>query len=114
MGQTRIGRSMRLTGEIEGQDDVVILGAVDGPIRVLGRLVVERRGSVRGECHARSVDVRGEIDGPVQASERIEIRPEGAVLGDLTAPRVLIADGARFEGQVHMERTDDRSEEDEL
>ena len=46
--------------------------------------------------------VAGEIKGNVTADERIELRPSARLLGNMTAPRILIQDGATFEGKVEM------------
>lgn len=110
MSTTRIGRTLVVTGELHSDDDVTVLGQVDGAVTARGAVDVDRRGRVRGPVRARQVDVSGEVEGPVHADERVEIRAEGSVLGDLRAPRVLIADGARFDGTVHMDRA--RSDDD--
>lgn len=104
MSGTRIGRSLVITGELASGEDLVVLGRVEGTIDARGAVEIERKGRVRGAVRARQVDVSGEIEGPVTAEQRVEIRAEGAVLGDIRAPRILIADGARFEGTVHMDR----------
>lgn len=104
MSGTRIGRTLVITGELASNDDVTVVGRVDGALTVQGTLDVERRGRVRGPVRARQVEISGEVEGPVTAEQRVEIRAEGLVVGDIRAPRILIADGARFEGTVHMDR----------
>ena len=44
----------------------------------------------------------GTLVGNVQASERVEVRKEGKMVGDIKAPRVVIADGAKFKGNIEM------------
>ena len=110
MSDTRVGRTLVITGELESAADVVVLGRVDGAVRARGVVEIDRRGRVAGEVRGRAVDVEGEVEGPVTATERVEIGKEGAIVGDIRAPRILIADGARFEGTVHMDRA--RSSDD--
>jgi cytoskeletal protein CcmA (bactofilin family) len=38
----------------------------------------------------------------VTATEKVNIRESGSVDGDITAPRVAIAEGAHFRGNVDM------------
>jgi cytoskeletal protein CcmA (bactofilin family) len=38
----------------------------------------------------------------VTATERVEVRKEGKMVGDIKAPRVVIADGAKFKGNIEM------------
>ena len=40
--------------------------------------------------------------GNVEASESVEVRKEGKMIGDIKAPRVIIADGAKFKGNIEM------------
>ena len=41
--------------------------------------------------------------GDVHATERAELKTNCRVVGDIRAPRILIADGASFKGNVDME-----------
>ena len=50
--------------------------------------------------------VLGEVHGHITAEDMVEVSESGSVNGDITAPRVSIADGARFNGGIDMlERT---------
>ena len=40
--------------------------------------------------------------GNVTASDKVEVRKEGKMVGDIKAPRVVIADGAKFKGNIEM------------
>ena len=46
----------------------------------------------------------GEVVGNVEASDKVTIRDSGMVEGDIVAPRVAIAEGARFRGKIDMQR----------
>ena len=97
-----IPAGVRVEGEIEGEGDLIVLGHVDGPIRVEGALVVEEGGLVRGHVHARLVTVRGALKGDAFADDAIRVEASGRLVGDLTAPRVRVIPGAQFSGQVHV------------
>ena len=51
---------------------------------------------------AKSVVILGAVVGNVTATEKVNIRESGSVDGDITAPRVAIAEGAHFRGNVDM------------
>ena len=59
-------------------------------------------GDVTASVQTASLAVSGRLNGNVEASDRVEIRKEGTMIGDIKAPRVVIADGARFKGRVEM------------
>ena len=103
--QVCIGRSMRIEGELTGSEDLMIDGTVEGTILVAGhQLTIGEHGRVSARIHdARAVIVQGELVGDISADDRIEIGSTGSVQGDIRAPRVVLAEGARFKGSIDME-----------
>ena len=100
-----IGQSVQIKGELKGNEDLTIEGQVDGKILVKDHnLTIGANGRITAEVHAKTVVVVGEVIGNVTADDKIELAPSGSVQGDLRAPRVAIADGARFKGSIDMER----------
>ena len=98
-----IGRSVVIKGELTGSEDLIIDGQVDGTINLLEhQLTIGPGGKIKAHVSAKSVVVVGRIDGNITATEKIQIREDGTVEGDVTAPRISIADGARFRGSVDM------------
>jgi cytoskeletal protein CcmA (bactofilin family) len=99
---TIVAESNRFDGSLSGTGDVRIEGRVDGQIEVSGHLVVANSGRVTAKTHARVITVAGTVRGDLTADDKIELSPTAEVEGSLTAPRILIREGASFEGQVHM------------
>jgi cytoskeletal protein CcmA (bactofilin family) len=77
---------------------------VEGDVLVDGVVVVGPRGLVRGRVEARAVRVEGRLEGDLVASEKAEVANSGSTDGDIEAPRVVIAEGAYFKGNVRMGR----------
>jgi len=46
----------------------------------------------------------GEVVGNITADDKVEVAPTGSMKGDISSPRVVLADGARFKGSIDMER----------
>jgi cytoskeletal protein CcmA (bactofilin family) len=101
--KTVIGPSFVVDGEITGSEDVLVQGTVKGRVTLQEALVVEASGVVEADVETASIEVAGQLTGNVSASERVELKAESRVSGDLHAPRILIADGARFKGSVDMD-----------
>jgi cytoskeletal protein CcmA (bactofilin family) len=93
---------LRLVGDIEGDDDLVIAGNVEGEVRIDGILIVDPSGVIRGDVSARAVTVRGVVVGNVEAAESIRVDEGGRMVGDLRAPRVALVEGALFRGKLQM------------
>jgi len=99
-----IGKSLQIKGELTGNEDLTIEGRVDGKIFLKDHtLTIGPNGRVKADLQAKSVIVSGKLDGNVTADDRVEIKSTGSMTGDVTAPRVVLADGARFKGSVDME-----------
>ena len=104
-----IGKSIIITGDLTGSEDLTIEGQVEGKIELRQNvLTIGPNGKIKAQIFAKTVVVLGEVQGHVAASERIDIRDTGSVDGDLVAPRIAIADGAHFCGSVDMQKSGGR------
>ncbi len=103
MANTIIGSSIVIDGEISGEEDLVIRGTVKGKIILKENLMVENSGVVEADIATTNVTISGQVTGNVQASEKVELRADGRMVGDIKSPRILIADGATFKGNVDMD-----------
>jgi cytoskeletal protein CcmA (bactofilin family) len=100
-----IGKSIVIKGEVSGSEDLTIEGQVEGKIELREHILsVGASGRVQAHIVAKAIVVHGEVTGNLTAAEKVEIRENGAVEGDIVAPRVAIADGAKFRGSIDMRR----------
>ena len=99
-----IGPSITIVGDVTGDEDLTILGKVEGKISLPQHSVsIGQAGRVKADIHAKFVSVAGEVHGNVVAAEQIVIRKTATMLGNLSAPRVGLEDGCCFRGSVEME-----------
>ena len=103
MANTVIGSSIMIDGEISGDEDLVIQGTVKGKIAVKESLFVENSGIVEADIETQNVEIAGKVTGNILASDKVELKSDCRVVGDIKAPRILIADGASFKGNVDMD-----------
>ena len=102
-GITTIGQGVVIEGEIEGGEDFVIDGQVDGTIELPEHvLTVGPTGKVTAQLSAKSVGVLGKVNGSIQASELVRIGETGSVEGAIAASRLVVAVGARLQGRVDV------------
>ncbi|MHB8417182.1 MAG: bactofilin family protein [Myxococcales bacterium] len=99
---TIIGESILISGNLEGDEDLTIRGRVEGSIRLTRTLIVEASGIVKADVSVKDAVISGVVVGNVTASDSVQITAEGRMVGDLSAPRVIIVDGASFRGRVDM------------
>jgi cytoskeletal protein CcmA (bactofilin family) len=103
MANTIIGSSIVIDGEISGDEDLVIRGTVKGKIVLKENVLVENSGVVEADIQTGNVTISGQVTGNVQATAKVELRADGRMVGDIKSPRILIADGATFKGNVDMD-----------
>ena len=100
---TVIGSSIVIDGEISGDEDLVVQGTVKGRISLKESLFVEGSGVIEADIETANVEVSGQVTGNIAASDKVELKADCKVVGDIRAPRILIADGAVFKGNVDMD-----------
>ena len=99
---TLIARTSHVEGEIKGAGEVRIEGTVKGKLDCSAAVLVAEGGKVEAELKAETITISGRVSGNVIATQKIELTPTADVEGDINAPRILIREGATFEGQVFM------------
>src|SRR5258708_6838880 len=96
-----IGKAIRIKGELYGEEDLTIEGKVEGTITLRkNHLILERAAVIAAHVEVESVTIKGEMNGNTAASNKVEITAEAKVVGDIKAPRLVMAEGARFRGSV--------------
>ena len=104
MGKTAlIGTGIYVNGDISGSENLVIEGKVEGKIDLAGSQVqIGESGKVAADIIAKNVKVDGTLQGDVDGKERVVISKSGRVRGNITAPRVMLEDGAVFKGSIDI------------
>ena len=92
---TKISGKLRFDGP--ARIDGTIDGEVDGKEITIGESAV-----VTAQIRADSIVVCGKVKGEITATQLIEIRSTGKIIGNITAPKLIVQDGAIFEGQCSM------------
>ena len=102
---TSIGATIVITGEMTSGEDVTVDGRIDGQLLVRdAALTIGERAQVQADVRGARVVVRGLVSGAISASERIELTATATVDGSLSANRVVVADGAQFNGRIDMDQ----------
>lgn len=101
-GATVIGAGIRVSGRVDGEEDLHVEGRVEGQINLSETLVVSEGGIVVATVSARDVVVAGVVVGDVTASNCVTLHAGAKLVGDIAAPRLVVADGAAFRGNVLM------------
>ena len=103
MANTVIGSSIVIEGEINSSEAIVVQGTVKGKVETNQAMFVENSAVVEADVNAESVEISGVVTGNIEAQARVEIKADGKMVGNVKSPRILIADGALFKGNIDMD-----------
>jgi len=99
-----IGPGINITGDIIGDENLIIEGKVEGKIRLGAHQVdVGQGGRVKADIKAKVIKIAGEVRGDLIGTEKVVISSSGNVHGNIVAPRMTLEDGAIFKGSIDMD-----------
>lgn len=99
---TIIGKGTVVEGDIHVQKSLRIDGAVTGNVEATETVVVGRDGEIDGQLEAKNLMTAGRIKGNVSVSGKIYMEAEASIAGDIKASRLVVDDGAQFDGKCSM------------
>jgi cytoskeletal protein CcmA (bactofilin family) len=99
---TFFGPNVTIDGTVTGSEPILIEGTVRGKINLTGDLRVGTKARIEAAVHAKNVTVEGKLTGDVSADDRVELVASSTVEGNIKAPKIIVAEGARFRGSVDM------------
>jgi cytoskeletal protein CcmA (bactofilin family) len=87
---TYFGKNLKITGNVSGNGDIIILGKLEGEFNLKGALQVAEPASVTGEIKANNITVKGSVEGTI------------TIKGHINSPKISVTDGALFDGEINM------------
>ena len=88
--ETVIGPETRISGEVRGEEDLIVRGRIDGKVQLTQTLTVEKGATVQADVDVRHLVVAGTVVGAIVASESVKLTSTARVVGDLASPRVIM------------------------
>lgn len=102
-GQTIVGNSVKLEGDLILDEDITINGKVSGKISTSKNLGIGETAEIKANIEAENIVIAGKVEGDIKAKEKLEITETGRVTGNISAKTLSITPGAVFSGQCVME-----------
>ena len=96
-----IGKSIRVKGEVSAREPFLVAGHVEGTVNVDGHpLTVAEGATVAATVMAETVVIQGAVTGATLASGKIAVQSTAKVEGELSAPTIVVAEGALIQAKV--------------
>jgi cytoskeletal protein CcmA (bactofilin family) len=97
-----IAANSRWHGALHAQGSLHIYGHAEGELTAERDIWVAAGAEVDATVHATNLIVAGTVGGIVVCVGRLEVRAGGLVSGDVTAPSLVVHDGATLTGTLRM------------
>ena len=104
-----IDQGSEFEGKLTFKDTVRIDGRFRGEISSENTLIVGESGTIEASIRSNTVVVSGTVEGNIVAGQQVVLHKTAKVHGDMSAPSLIIEDGAVFNGQISMGRADAKS-----
>ena len=92
----------KTSGPLKFKVSLCLDGEHDGDIITAGTLIINEKGSVKGNVSAAEIICKGEIAGNATAEKQLTLEATGTLMGDMVASAVQIAPGAIFKGKCKL------------
>jgi cytoskeletal protein CcmA (bactofilin family) len=89
-------------GELRFRDVLRVDGRLKGKIVSDNMLIIGETGQVDAEIDCGVVSIRGRVSGQVRGRQRIELLAGCRVTAAIVSPKLVIEDGAFFQGECRM------------
>lgn len=99
---TIVGQDATLEGKLSVKHAMRVDGQVNGELNSTDTITVGASGRVEGTVSAEDVVVGGQVDGSIKANGKITLEAGSRFSGDLEATRLVITEGATFNGRSTM------------
>lgn len=104
-----IAPGMNIVGDCETEGTIRVEGRVEGTMKAGKSIVVGRSGEVVGDIITQDCVISGRVSGNIVAESRLELQATCEIQGEIRSRRVQLDEGARFNGQLHMEDASSRT-----
>lgn len=98
-----IDKDTEIIGDIRFKDSFRIDGKFKGKILSGNSLIIGESGEVEADIEVGSISINGKFKGSINTKDRVEIFSRGRVVGKIISPKLIIEEGAFFQGSCQME-----------
>lgn len=103
---TIIGKGTFLDGTVKVQNSLRVDGRIKGKVTTSDSLVVGKEGEIEGEISVKNAVIGGKVRGKVHASGKVVLEGHSSFQGELKVAKLVIDEGAIFEGVCTMGQQD--------
>ena len=103
-----IPADIEIIGTLKLPGERTVTCRVEGEIVSPSTVIIPHDNHVKARIKAESVVIFGEVDGDIHATGRAVLKSSSVLRGDIHAARVLVEEGATFNGKSHVSAKKDQ------
>lgn len=97
-----IGKGTYIEGNIKTDSSIHVAGTIKGKLICKNTVTISEHGRVEGDIEAVNAVIGGKVKGKIVVSEKIVLEPKSSLIGELKAKKLIIDEGAVFDGTSDM------------
>lgn len=97
-----IGVGTIVEGKVKTPGNIRVDGRIVGELTASQNVAVGASGSIEGTVQAKGVTIAGKVKGIIVAQEKLVFESKASVQGDIRAAKLVIDEGAIFDGKCMM------------
>ncbi|MFA6583998.1 MAG: polymer-forming cytoskeletal protein [Elusimicrobiaceae bacterium] len=101
-GVSVIGPEAFFQGAVNAKGSIRIDGRMEGSISDATVVIIGEKGRIKGDVNADGIVIGGEVTGNLCAASFTELLATCAVKGDIRTGKIVIEEGAAFDGRCSM------------
>ena len=99
---TLVGHGTVIEGSLNISSSMRVDGKIMGKIACSDSLLVGKTGVVEASVKVKNATIGGKVAGDIEADEVVILEGNSVVIGDVTTKKLIIEEGAIFNGTCHM------------
>lgn len=100
---TMVGKGSTFEGTMKVQSTLRVDGKIKGNVTASESLVIGKEGDINGDVVVRNAVIGGKLKGKLTASGKVVLEANSVLLGELRTAKLVIHEGAVFEGSCSMD-----------
>jgi cytoskeletal protein CcmA (bactofilin family) len=91
-----------VSGDVQSVSDIRIDGTINGNLSCQAKVVIGALGKVNGNINCQNAVIEGKVLGNIESQQILDIRNTAHIEGDIVSSKLILEDGAYFNGQCKM------------
>jgi cytoskeletal protein CcmA (bactofilin family) len=101
--ESLLGSSSNFKGDLNVKGTLRVDGRAEGKLDA-DCVILSESATVKGEIQGKKIIIGGTVEGNVRAKELVEIKSKGKVLGDIFSQKLVVIEGAEFNGRIETKK----------